>query len=30
VGGVPRRIAFDASGSTALISNENNWVDVIR
>ncbi|NUO37512.1 MAG: YncE family protein [Gemmatimonadaceae bacterium] len=30
VGGVPRRIAFDASGATALISNEGNWVDVIR
>ncbi len=30
VGGTPRRIAFDASGSTALISNEGNWVDVIR
>jgi hypothetical protein len=30
VGGIPRRIAFDATGSTAVISNEGNWVDVIR
>jgi YVTN family beta-propeller protein len=30
VGGTPRRIAFDATGSTAVISNEGNWVDVIR
>jgi YVTN family beta-propeller protein len=30
VGGAPRRVAFDASGSTAVVSNEGNWVDVIR
>jgi YVTN family beta-propeller protein len=30
VGGTPRRIAFDASGTTAVVSNEGNWVDVIR
>jgi YVTN family beta-propeller protein len=30
VGGMPRRIGFDASGSTAVIANESNWVDVIR
>jgi YVTN family beta-propeller protein len=30
VGGTPRRIAFDARGSTAVISNEGNWVDIIR
>jgi YVTN family beta-propeller protein len=30
VGGVPRRIAFDAAGTTAVVSNEWNWVDVIR
>ena len=30
VGGVPRRIAFDASGATAIVSNERNWVDIIR
>lgn len=29
-GGTPRRIAFDATGSTAVVSNEGNWVDVIR
>lgn len=30
VGGTPRRIAFDAAGTTAVVSNEWNWVDVIR
>lgn len=30
VGGVPRRVAFDATGSAAVVSNEGNWVDVIR
>lgn len=30
VGGVPRRVAFDASGSTAVVSNEGNWVDILR
>ena len=28
--GTPRRIAFDASGRTAYIANEADWVDVIR
>lgn len=28
--GTPRRIAFDASGRTAFITNEADWVDVIR
>lgn len=28
--GTPRRIAFDASGRTAFIANEADWVDVIR
>jgi DNA-binding beta-propeller fold protein YncE len=30
VGGVPRRVAFDASGATAVIANEGNWADVVR
>lgn len=30
VGGVPRRIAFDAAGTTAVVANEGNWVDLIR
>jgi YVTN family beta-propeller protein len=30
LGGRPRRVAFDASGATALVANEGNWVDVIR
>jgi YVTN family beta-propeller protein len=29
-GGRPRRIAFDPSGSTALVANEAGWVDIIR
>ena len=29
-GGKPRRIAFDASGRTALIANEAGWVDLVR
>ncbi len=29
-GGTPRRIAFDAPGTTALIANETGWVDVVR
>ena len=28
--GTPRRVAFDATGRTALIANEANWVDVIK
>lgn len=28
--GTPRRIAFDATGRTAYIANEADWVDVIR
>lgn len=30
LGGTPRRVAFDATGATAVIANEGNWVDVIR
>ncbi|HSQ28933.1 MAG TPA: YncE family protein [Gemmatimonadaceae bacterium] len=30
VGGVPRRVAFDATGKTAVVTNEGNWVDVVR
>ena len=30
VGGTPRRIAFDAAGTTAVVANEGNWVDLIR
>jgi YVTN family beta-propeller protein len=28
--GTPRRVAFDQSGSTAVIANEGNWVDLVR
>ena len=30
VAGVPRRIAFSATGLHALIANEMGWVDVLR
>lgn len=30
VGGVPRRVAFDATGKTAVVTNEGNWVDIVR
>ena len=30
VGGSPRRVAFDAAGTTAVIANENNEVDVVN
>ena len=30
LGGEPRRVAFNKSGSVAVIANEGNWVDVIR
>ncbi len=30
VGGVPRRVAFDAGGAVAVISNENGQVDVVQ
>ena len=30
VGGMPRRVAFDASGATAVIANEGNWADIVR
>ena len=29
-GGRPRRIAFDATGATALVANEAGWVDCVR
>jgi DNA-binding beta-propeller fold protein YncE len=29
-GGVPRRIAFSASGSVGIVTNEDGWVDFIR
>jgi YVTN family beta-propeller protein len=28
--GVPRRIAFNTTGTKAYIANEGNWVDVIQ
>ena len=30
VGGMPRRVGFNKTGSKAYISNESNWVDVIE
>ena len=30
VGGAPRRVAFDATGKTAVVANEGNWVDIVR
>ena len=30
VGGRPRRIGFDRSGTTAVVANEAGWVDIIR
>lgn len=30
VGGMPRRVAFDRRGTTAVVSNENGWIDYIR
>ena len=30
IGGLPRRIAFDATGTTAVIANESNWVNLVR
>ena len=30
VGGAPRRVAFDAAGTIAVIANENNEVDVVN
>jgi YVTN family beta-propeller protein len=30
VGGTPRRIAFDASGATAAVTNEAGFVTIIR
>jgi YVTN family beta-propeller protein len=30
VGGVPRRVAFDGTGKTAVVTNEGNWVDIVR
>ena len=29
-GGRPRRIAFDRSGTTAVVANEAGWVDILR
>jgi hypothetical protein len=29
-GGVPRRLAFTANGTTAVIANEAGWVDIVR
>src|SRR2546425_7359066 len=29
-GGKPRRIAFDATGRSALIANEAGWVDLVH
>ena len=29
-GGTSRRVAFDRSGSTVVISNEAGWVDFVR
>ena len=30
VSGIPRRVAFDATGAVAVVANEGNWVDRIR
>ena len=30
LGGTPRRIAFDATGTTAVIANESNWVNIVH
>jgi len=30
VGGTPRRIVLDQSGTTAIVVNENGWVDFIQ
>ena len=30
VGGAPRRFAFDATGTYAVVANESGWVDFIR
>jgi YVTN family beta-propeller protein len=30
VSGNPRRVAFNTSGSIAVVANESNWVDVVR
>ena len=30
LGGTPHGIAFDKLGKTALISNENDWIDVVK
>ena len=30
VGGRPRRIGFDRSGTTAVLANEAGWVDILR
>jgi hypothetical protein len=30
LGGTPHGIAFDKLGKTALIANENDWVDVVK
>jgi YVTN family beta-propeller protein len=30
LGGTPRRIAFDATGTTAVIANEGDWVNIVR
>ncbi len=29
-GGEPRRVAFDASGKTAAVANDDGWVDIIQ
>ena len=30
LGGLPRRIGFDAAGTTAVIANESNWVNLVQ
>jgi DNA-binding beta-propeller fold protein YncE len=30
LGGIPRHVAFDRTGTTAVIANEGGWVDVVR
>ena len=30
VGGTPRRVAFDATGATAVVANEGGWVDIVK
>lgn len=30
VGGAPRRVAFDATGTVSIVADESGWVDLLR